>query len=180
LNPGKPCSKLFSTLDGEEAVMKYDKEKTKNECERFTIRKMEMNDVEDILPISATAVLNPWSKNMFLEELAQPSSHCFLLSHNSDAPKDIPLGFICFRTLGEESELLNLAIAPHHRQKGLAKKLVQFYIDFCHERGVKQFYLEVNPQNLPALRLYQSFAYKVAGKRKKFYQGQYDALLMER
>jgi ribosomal protein S18 acetylase RimI-like enzyme len=33
---------------------------------------------------------------------------------------------------------------------------------------------------MPAVRLYQSFAYHPAGKRKNFYQGKYDALLMER
>ena len=57
---------------------------------------------------------------------------------------------------------------------------MEFYIDFCKKKGVKNYYLEVHPLNMPAVRLYQSFAFQPAGKRKKFYQGKYDALLMER
>ncbi len=146
----------------------------------LTIKKMEKEDVEGVLPIAATNLLNPWSKNMFLEELAHPFSHCFLLSHQNDGHQDNPLGFLCFRNLGEESELLNLAISPDHRQKGLAKKLMEFYINFCYQKGVKKYYLEVHPQNIPAVRLYQSFAYQPTGRRKNFYQDKYEALLMER
>lgn len=162
------------------SVMKDYKEKAEKACNPLTIRNMEMEDLDGILPIAATTLLNPWTKNMFLEELTQPFSHCFLLSHESGAHNDIPLGFICFRNLGEESELLNIAVAPHHRQKGLAKKLMEFYIGFCYQRGVSKYYLEVNPQNIPAVRLYQSFAYHPIGKRNNFYQGKYEALVMER
>ncbi len=138
---------------------------------------MEIEDVDEVVPIAATSILNPWSRDMLLGEVAHPFSHCFLICREEE---DASLGFICFRNLGEESELLNIAIAPPYRQKGLAKMLMEFYIDFCFQKGVKKYYLEVNPQNIPAVRLYQSFAYQEAGKRKNFYQGKYDALLMER
>jgi len=146
----------------------------------ITIRKLEVEDLEEVLPIAATSPLNPWSRDMFLGEVAHPLSHCFFMRGENDRNKDIPLGFICFRNIGEESELLNICIHPRHRQKGLGKILMDFYIDFCSKKGVKKYYLEVNPLNIPAIRLYQSFAYQETGKRKKFYQGKYDALLMER
>ncbi len=141
---------------------------------------MDNKHVETVLPIADTVPFNPWSRKMFLEELVHPSSHCFLLSRKSDDHQDVPLGFICFRNVGEESELLNVAIAPSHRGRGFGKKLMEFYIDFCRHSGVKKYYLEVNPENVSAVRLYQSFGYQPTGKRKKFYQGKYDALLMER
>jgi len=148
--------------------------------EIFTIKKMEVEDMDEVLPIAAASPLNPWSKDMFLGEVAHPLSHCFLICGENDRNKDIPLGFICFRNIGEESELLNICIHPRHCQKGLGKILMEFYIDFCSKKGVKKYYLEVNPQNIPAVHLYQSFDFKPAGKRKNFYQGKYDALLMER
>jgi len=141
---------------------------------------MEIEDVDEIVAIAATSPLNPWSKDMFLGEVAHPLSHCFLVRGENDHNKDIPLGFICFRNIGEESELLNICIHPMHRQKGLGKILMEFYIDFCSKKGVKNYYLEVNPLNIHAVRLYQSFAFQPAGKRKDFYQEKYDALLMER
>lgn len=148
--------------------------------EIFTIKKMEVEDMDEVLPIAAASPLNPWSKDMFLGEVAHHLSHCFLICGENDRKKDIPLGFICFRNIGEESELLNICIHPRHCQKGLGKILMEFYIDFCSKKGVKKYYLEVNPQNIPAVHLYQSFDFKPAGKRKNFYQGKYDALLMER
>ncbi|MDP3016577.1 MAG: GNAT family N-acetyltransferase [Deltaproteobacteria bacterium] len=141
---------------------------------------MDIEDVDEVLPIANTSLLNPWSKKMFLGEVGHPLSHCFLICGENDRNKDIPLGFICFRNIGEESELLNICIHPRHCQKGLGKILMEFYIDFCSKKGVKKYYLEVNPLNIPAVRLYQSFAYQPAGKRKNFYQGKYDALLMSR
>jgi len=148
--------------------------------DKITIRKMEVEDVDKVLSIAAASPLNPWSKDMFLGEVAHPLSHCFLICGENDRNKDIPLGFICFRNIGEESELLNICIHPRHCQKGLGKILMEFYIDFCSKKGVKNYYLEVHPQNIPAVHLYQSFDFKPAGKRKNFYQGKYDALLMER
>lgn len=144
------------------------------------IRKMEIEDLEKVLPIAATDPSNPWSRNMFLQEFSQPSSYCFLLSDRRNGHSENPLGFICFRNLEDESELLSIAIAPDYRQKGLGKRLMEFYIDFCEAKGVKKYYLEVDSQNISALRLYQSFSYKEVGKRKNFYKGKNDALIMER
>jgi len=148
--------------------------------ETFTIKKMEIEDLDEVLPIANTSLLNPWSKGMFLGEISHPLSHCFLISGGNDCNKAIPLGFICFRNIGEDSELLNICIHPRHRQKGLGKILMKFYVDFCRQKGVKKYCLEVHPLNIPAVHLYQSFDFQPAGERKNFYQGKYDALLMER
>ena len=90
------------------------------------------------------------------------------------------VGFICFRNVTEESELLKICVHPDYRQLGIGKKLMQFYIDFGSRRGVRTFHLEVNPSNQPAIHLYQSFSYQRSGMRKKFYQRNFDALLMRR
>ena len=141
---------------------------------------MGIEDVDKVVPIAATSPLNHWSKDMFLGEIAHPLSHNFLIFGENDPPKDSPIGFICFRNIEEESELLNICIHPRYRQKGLAKTLMAFYIDFCSQQGVKKYYLEVDPLNIPAVRLYQTFAFQPVGKRKKFYEGTYDAILMSR
>ena len=52
------------------------------------------------------------------------------------------IGFICFRNVTEESELLNIGVHPHYRQKGIGKKLMQFYIDFCNPLESKHFILK--------------------------------------
>ena len=88
------------------------------------------------------------------------------------------LGFICFRNVEDESELLNICVHPQYRQLGIGKRLMQFYIGFSPRKKIRTFYLEVNSSNLPAINLYQSFSYQSLGIRKKFYQGRFDAILM--
>jgi ribosomal-protein-alanine N-acetyltransferase len=116
---------------------------------------------------------------MFLEEMQHPLAHCFVMKRTNGSNHPV-VGFICFRNVTEESELLKICVHPDYRRLGIGKKLMQFYIDFGRRRGVRSFHLEVDPSNQPAIHLYQSFSYEPSGTRKKFYQGTFDALLMMR
>jgi len=138
---------------------------------------MDVKDLDEVLAIEALASPTPWSKNMFAEEMQNPFSCCFVIRIEVES-KQAVIGFICFRNMSEESELLNIAVHPHYRRLGVGKRLMQFYIDFSSQRGVKAFYLEVNSSNQSAIHLYQYFSYQSFGMRKKFYQRQFDALLM--
>jgi ribosomal-protein-alanine N-acetyltransferase len=143
----------------------------------WTIRKMEIEDLDEVFNIEFSSSLHPWSKHMFTEEIKNPFSYCFIIQM-PEVPKYRVMGFICFRNLGEESELLNICAHPQYRRMGIAKKLMKFYIDFCKKRSIKTFHLEVNASNQPAVHLYQFFSYQLSGMRKRFYQGKFDALLM--
>jgi len=147
------------------------------ELKRFNIKKMEMLDLDEVLNIEASSSPNPWSKNMFIEEMKNPFGYCFIIKMKGIAKHQV-MGFICFRKVEDESELLNICVHPQYRQMGIAKRLMQFYIEFCSKRKIKTFYLEVNALNQPAVHLYHLFFYQSLGRRKKFYQGKFDALLM--
>jgi ribosomal-protein-alanine N-acetyltransferase len=141
------------------------------------IEKMEPQHLDEVLLIEKSSFPTPWSREMFLEELRNPLAHSFI--YRADGPQDHPLaGFICFRNVGEESELLNIGVNPLYRRTGIGRKLMEFYIEFGKAKQIKTFYLEVHVSNPPAIRLYQGFSYQPAGTRKKFYQGKFDALMM--
>jgi ribosomal-protein-alanine N-acetyltransferase len=143
------------------------------------IEKMESEHVDEALWIDQSSSLTPWSREMFIEELRNPFAHCFI--YTGEKPKQHAIvGFVCFRNIGGESELLNIGVHPLHRRMGIGKKLMQFYVDFSEGMQVKTFYLEVHISNPPAIRLYQCFSYQPIGTRRKFYQGKYDALIMVR
>ena len=145
--------------------------------EILTIREMETQDLDEVLDMEKVSSLTPWSRNLFIDEMRQPWAHCYI-TKGEGAPKGQVRGFICFRNIGQESELLNICVHPLHRQIGIGRRLMEFYIDFCRGRGIKTFYLEVNISNHSAIHLYQSFTYLSTGMRKKYYQGKTDALLM--
>lgn len=131
----------------------------------------------EVVQLETTSSLNPWSREMFIEEMRNPLSYCFIIKLNEEFAQQV-IGFICFRNIEEESELFNICVHPKFRKQGVGKKLMQFYIDFCSQMNIKRFHLEVNVSNYPAIRLYQLFSYHSVGVRKKFYQRKFDALLM--
>ena len=143
----------------------------------MVIQEMDIQDLDEVFAIEASSSPSPWSRNSFAEEMQNSFAHCFVMKRRNRSEQHV-IGFICFRNVIEESELLDLGVHPEYREMGIGKKLMQFYIDFNHRRGIRTFYLEVNVSNQSAIHLYQSFAYQFSGVRKNFYQGKSDALLM--
>jgi ribosomal-protein-alanine N-acetyltransferase len=147
------------------------------EWEMDIIQKMEIGDLDEVLNIETSDSLTPWSKKSFIEEMRNPFASCFVMKREGDLIKGV-IGFICFRKVDVESELFNIGVHPHWRRLGIGKKMMRFYIDFCCQVGIKTFYLEVNSSNQSAINFYHYFSYQTFGRRKNFYQGKFDALLM--
>ena len=151
--------------------------------ESLVVRRMTANDLDAVLPLAALPFLSPWTRGMFLEEINHSTSHCFVIKMK-ELLGDHVVGFICFRIVGDESELLNICVDPRYRRLGIGKKLMKFYTLFCRKRKVRTFFLEVNAVNVPAVHLYQLFSYESLGTRREFYrggrEGRSDALIMRR
>ena len=141
------------------------------------VEEMGEEHLDEVLLIETSSSLTPWTKEMFLEELRNPLAHSFIYRVD-EAQGPLLAGFICFKNIGEESELLNIAVHPLYRRKGIGRKLMQFYMELGTAKQIKTFYLEVHVSNPSAIRLYQEFSYQPVGMRKKFYQGKFDALMM--
>ncbi|MGQ9509565.1 MAG: ribosomal protein S18-alanine N-acetyltransferase [Thermodesulfobacteriota bacterium] len=140
------------------------------------IKKVSEEDLKGIQTIDSFSPY-PWPMGIWMEEYKDPTSYCYV--RKSEEENQI-VGFICFRIVGEESELLNLGVHPKYRSRGIGKELMNFYINFCKERGVRSFFLEVSVENMSALRLYQGLQYQIMGTRRKFYSGKVDAWVMRR
>jgi len=138
---------------------------------------MDMQDLDEVLSLEGSNPHTLWSKNMFIGEMGNPFAYCFVMKIQDRSNQRV-IGFICFRNVAEESELLNICVHSDYRQLGVGKRLMGFYIEFGRRRGIKTFHLEVHSSNHSAIRLYQLFSYESSGMRKKFYQGKFDALLM--
>jgi ribosomal-protein-alanine N-acetyltransferase len=149
----------------------------KVEWEKVTIQKMDIQDLDEVISLESSNPDTLWSKNMFIEEMRNPFGYCFVM-RIEDRSKQRVIGFICFRNVAEESELLNICVHSDYRQLGVGKRLMGFYVEFGRRRGIKAFHLEVHSSNHPAIHLYQLFSYESSGMRKKFYQGKFDAFLM--
>jgi ribosomal-protein-alanine N-acetyltransferase len=75
-------------------------------------------------------------------------------------------GFLAVRrTAPGEAEILNLAVAPEYRRQGVARALLEEFLN--NHRG--ECFLEVRASNRAALALYQSFRFERVGLRPNYY-----------
>jgi|SRR5215813_8574841 len=71
-----------------------------------------------------------------------------------------------------------VGVAPDHRRRRLAKRLMLRVEDGFRRRGVRMVRLEVRSVNLPAQQLYLSLGYSVTQRLPKYYSNGGDGLLM--
>ena len=137
---------------------------------------MTEGDIDAVLEIEKLSFPTPWTRRLFLNELANPNSQIVLAKDDVDAI----LGYICFWTVADETHIMNLAVHPEFRKQGVGKQLFAFALEFSEARGIVYFALEVRERNNTALEFYKRFGFKVAGIRKGYYRdtGE-DAVLME-
>ncbi len=75
-------------------------------------------------------------------------------------------GFLAARrTAADESEILNLAVAPEFRRRGVATRLLRD----CFNRMPGEFFLEVRASNSGAQALYAGLGFVPAGRRPRYY-----------
>ena len=88
-------------------------------------------------------------------------------------------GICSARLLDTESELLNLAVLPADRRRHIAAALLKTLFARAVAEGCERMYLEVAQTNDPAIALYRSAGFSIAGVRRGFYHGE-DAWIMEK
>ena len=87
-------------------------------------------------------------------------------------------GFIVWRVIADEAELITIGVAPTARNTGIASAMLAIMMGDVKKRGAKKIFLEVAENNTPALALYARAGFKSVGQRPKYYDG-VDAIIME-
>lgn len=88
------------------------------------------------------------------------------------------------RLLAQEAEVLNMAVRPAWRQRGLGRELLAALLTQVDRLGIERVLLEVRQSNLGAQALYRRCGFVVCGQRKGYYRSagnqREDALVMQR
>jgi ribosomal-protein-alanine N-acetyltransferase len=89
------------------------------------------------------------------------------------------LGFIVARRIGGDLEILNFAVRPDDRRRGIGGDLLRAALDWGKSFGAAEVMLEVRASNLAALRFYEQYNFEVTGRRPRYYTAPIeDALLL--
>ncbi len=141
---------------------------------KLFIRDMKEDDIHAILEIEQISFSTPWSKESFLNEVYKKYAFSKVALFEGNI-----IGYICANYLHHESHILNLAVHPDFRRRGVATILMSKAMRELKEKGCVFMYLEVRVSNTGAQRFYERFGFKTETIRKKYYGNpDEDALLM--
>lgn len=89
-----------------------------------------------------------------------------------------PVGFVMWRLIAEEAELLTLGVANDYRRQGVARALIDQVVADCEALSIERLFLEVDQGNAAAAGLYKSAGFERIGVRKRYYRNGADAWVM--
>jgi len=91
------------------------------------------------------------------------------------------LGFLILRKMGDDGELLQIAVRSAARRRGVADLLMGAMLQYASENALKSIFLEVRRSNDSAIGLYKKHGFKTVRMRKGYYNSPVeDALIMTR
>ena len=139
------------------------------------IRQLAYADLPQVIAIERRAFPTPWSLAMFVLELSKPSGICLAaLEHG------VLVGYLVCSRYDTVWHLMNVAVEPHRRRQGIASTLIERLFDQA-DKPSEQYTLEVRTSNESAIRLYERFGFRAAGRRRAYYHdNREDALIMWR
>ncbi len=145
----------------------------------FHIRRMQPEDLAAVMSIQRVAFRNPWSTELVRRELTHEWSTILLAEEPTPEGSMRLLGFSIFWLVQDELHILNVATAPEHRHRGVARAVLSATLDEARDHRCTVATLEVRRSNEAALNLYRSFGFRAVGIRPNYYveEGE-DALVM--
>jgi ribosomal-protein-alanine N-acetyltransferase len=146
------------------------------EMTRVELRGLQLRDLSAIERIERTSYPTPWSRSMFASELAKPSSICL---GAFDLETDALVGYLVISRYVDAWHVMNVAVAPEHRRRGIAHSLLDRLFELTAGRGHRGYTLEVRVSNVEAIALYERLGFKPRGVRRGYYtDNREDALVM--
>jgi ribosomal-protein-alanine N-acetyltransferase len=143
-------------------------------AEPYLIRRATRADVPALVAIERACFSDPWTASGIRETIQYETARAFVAEAGGQA-----VGYVMARISGEEGEILNLAVLPNWRRKGIARCLLDGALGSIAAAGVTEAYLEVRQSNDEAITLYQSQGFRPVGVRPDYYRDpREDALVL--
>jgi ribosomal-protein-alanine N-acetyltransferase len=135
------------------------------------------DDLDAVVEIERLCFPAPWPRQAFADELARPWARLEILRHRATGRV---VAFCNYWVVADEVHILNVAVRPEERRRGLAARLVSHMVEQAKRGKARVLSLEVRVSNLAALGLYRRFGFRDVGRRPRYYadNGE-DALLMD-
>ncbi|MFU2158483.1 MAG: ribosomal protein S18-alanine N-acetyltransferase [Caldisericum sp.] len=139
------------------------------------IVKAKANDFKKIIEIEELSYEDPWPREIFMVDyLFNASSDYFVAKLQGKV-----VGFVGVWYEGKKLHIINVAVHPNERGKGIGTSLLVFAINLAKELGHEVVYLEARKSNVSAQRLYKKLGFIEKEELKSYYQDGEDGIRME-
>lgn len=137
---------------------------------------MKENHVAAVAELEKLCFSAPWSESAVRSELTNPLSLWLVALENEHV-----IGYIGSQTVLDEADMMNVAVSPDSRQKGVGQELVTSLVERLKANAVRCLTLEVRASNEPAKSLYQKLGFQQVGRRPNYYRNpREDALILRK
>ncbi|MGH7526606.1 MAG: ribosomal protein S18-alanine N-acetyltransferase [Gemmatimonadales bacterium] len=140
----------------------------------YRIRSAVLADAAALVAIERQCFSDPWSEASFREALSSPWT--FGLAAQTSRGVG---GYLVGREMAGTGEVLNLAVAPAFRRRGIGGALLRAGLSALRHRKVGEVFLEVRESNHSAQALYLAHGFRPVGQRSAYYRNpKEDALVL--
>ena len=141
----------------------------------FEIVKMSIEDLKSIKDILSSNFDNFWSYDVLEDELECDNSYV-IVAKNSE---NIIVGFAGLKVILDEANIMNIVVKKDKRNFGIGSLLLEEIIRYSKIHNATSITLEVNEKNIAAIKLYKKYGFKQVGLRRKYYNNEDNAILMD-
>ena len=132
--------------------------------------------VPQVAALEKLCFADPWSENSVASELNNDLA-LWLVAMNDDTV----VGYIGSQTVAGETDVMNIAVHPDWRRRGIAQSLIECLVVELKNRGSEALMLEVRASNEPAIALYEKLEFRQVGRRPNYYRNpKEDALILRK
>lgn len=141
----------------------------------YVIRKMTLDDLEQVVAIDQVSFSLPWPARSFHFEITDnPASRCWVTELNGRV-----IAMLVAWLIVDELHVATFATHPEFRGQGIGRRLLLHTLRSAKEDGAVKSCLEVRESNLVAQKMYRSFGFVEGGCRAEYYKDNgEDAILM--
>jgi ribosomal-protein-alanine N-acetyltransferase len=140
----------------------------------YRIRPAVLADAPSLVAIERRCFGDPWSEASFREALGSAWNFVLVAQTSRGVA-----GYLVGREAGGIGEVLNLAVAPEFRRRGMGEALLEAGLAAFRRSRVDEVFLEVRESNTSARALYARYGFRPVGQRSAYYRNpKEDALVL--
>ncbi|MDQ6773958.1 MAG: ribosomal protein S18-alanine N-acetyltransferase [Candidatus Dormibacteraeota bacterium] len=137
--------------------------------QQLSIEPMREADVPVIQEIERHIFSTPWPRNAYYRELASRNSAYYIVLRREGEEGSAIVGYGGMWRMYDEAHVTTIGVRQDLQHQGYGRIVFAGLVQAAHDMGAKWVTLEVRASNDGAMKMYETFGFKVIGRRRGYY-----------